>query len=76
VGVKPLWRLALVYTAARAGLLVLFGLLIFSVSGLLGYQMNAFLLLLLALLGSSLAALFLLATPRDELARAMAERRP
>lgn len=72
---KPLWRLVLVYTAARTGLLLLFALLIFSGAGLLGRELNGFLVLLLALMASSLAGLFLLAKPRDELAQAMAERR-
>jgi hypothetical protein len=69
--VKP----ALVYTAARFGLFLLFSALIWSIAGLLGYEVNGFLLLVLGLLLSSLVGYFLLAHQREALAAALAERR-
>ena len=69
-------RATAVYTAARFGLFVLFSLLIWSGAGLAGYDVNGFLLLVLGLLASSIAGYFLLAVPRENLAQALAERRP
>jgi hypothetical protein len=75
VGVSPVGRAAAVYTAARFGLFLLFAVLIWAVFGLAGYDVNGFLLLVMALLASSIAGYVLLGAPRDQLARAIAERR-
>jgi hypothetical protein len=73
---SPFARAAAVYTAARFGLFLLFALLIWSAAGLAGYDVNGFLLLILALLASSVAGYLLLGVPREKLAIALAERRP
>ena len=68
-------RAAVVYTAARFGLFLLFSALIWSVGRLLGYEINGFLLLVGGLLLSSIAGYVLLAHQRDALASAIEERR-
>jgi hypothetical protein len=68
-------RAALVYTAGRFLLFMLFAMLSWSVAGLLGYRLNGFPLLVLALLLSSVAGYFLLAVPREQLASAIAAQR-
>lgn len=68
-------RAFLVYTAGRAALFGLFVVLTWSVSGLLGWELRGLPLLLVALLLSSLAALFLLPGPRAQLAAALAKQR-
>ncbi|MCU1588150.1 MAG: hypothetical protein JWN31_1643 [Frankiales bacterium] len=73
---SPFLRAFAVYTAGRVGLFVLFALLIWSAGGLAGFEVNGFLLLVLALLTSSAAAYALMGAPREKLAIALAERRP
>lgn len=72
---SPFARAATIYTAARLGLFVLFSLLIWSAAGLAGYEVNGFLLLILGLLASSVAGYVLLTGAREELSRALADRR-
>ena len=67
-------RAFLVFTLARFLLFLLFAMLSWSVAGLLGYELNGFVLLIVALVLSSLAGVFLLAGPRAKLAAALAER--
>jgi hypothetical protein len=64
-----------IYTAARFGLFLLFSLLIWSVAGLLGWNVNGFPLLILGLAASSIAGYFLLGRWHEELALALEERR-
>jgi uncharacterized membrane protein len=73
--VSPFARAAAIYTGARFGLFLLFSLLIWSGAGLAGYEVNGFLLLILALVASSIAGYLLLTGAREDLARALSERR-
>ncbi len=64
-----------VYTAGRFVLFLLLSLLLWSGAGLLGYTFNGLPLLLSALLLSSVASFFLLASQRQELALRVAAKR-
>jgi hypothetical protein len=68
-------KAAVVYTLGRFGLFILFALLIWSGSGLIGHVLNGIPLLLAALLVSSIAGLFLLSRQRNAFAEALAAKR-
>lgn len=72
---SPFARAAAIYTGARLGLFVLFVLLIWSGFGLAGYDVNGYVLLVMSLVASAAASYALLAGPREDFARALAERR-
>ena len=72
---SPFARAAAIYTGARIGLFVLFALLIWSGAGLAGYEVNGFLLLITSLLASSIAGYVLLTGAREDLSKALADRR-
>jgi hypothetical protein len=68
-------RAFLLYTLGRLGLLVLVAVIAWGTSGLLGDQLNGLPLLLIALLGSSVLAVFVLRGQRDRFAEAVAASR-
>jgi hypothetical protein len=75
VGVSPVGKAMLTYTAGRFGLFVLAALLLWTGTGAIGHQLNGLPLLLLALVISSIGSLFLFARQRQQLAAAIAARR-
>ncbi len=68
-------RATVVYTAARFGLFLLFSLLIWAGFGLAGYEVNGWLLVIAGFVLSSVVGFVVLAGPREDLARAVADRR-
>ena len=65
-------RAFVTYTLGRIGLLVLVAIIVWGATGLLGEPVNGLPLLLLALIGSSVLALFLLRAQRDRFGQALA----
>ncbi|MGB8651792.1 MAG: DUF4229 domain-containing protein [Mycobacteriales bacterium] len=72
---SSLRRTALVYSFGRFGLFLVVALLIWSVTGLVGHQINGFPLLLAALLLSSIVGLFVFARQRERFAEALQAKR-
>jgi hypothetical protein len=68
-------RAAVVYTLGRFGLFVVVALLVWSATGAAGHQLNGIPLLLAALLGSSVVALYVLRAQRERFAEALAAKR-
>jgi cation transporter-like permease len=65
-------RAFLTYTLGRLGLFLLVAVIVWGASGLLGSQVNGLTLLLLALIGSSVLAVFVLRGQRDRFGQAIA----
>ncbi|MDX6218917.1 MAG: hypothetical protein QOJ48_598 [Frankiales bacterium] len=65
-------RAFLAYTLGRFGLFFLVAVIVWGASGLIGSQVNGLTLLLLALIGSSVLALFVLRRQRDRFGEAIA----
>ena len=68
-------RAFLLYTGARFGLFLIFSALIWAISGLAGYEINGWLLVIAGFALSSLVGYVVLVGPRQELAEALAQQR-